>query len=97
VEIQDRVVSGRSSGRVVFVAVLVVALAMLLVAALVTEGVVHQRTTISTSRLPAGSALVHQQAPDAAERNSVYYAALCSGYDDASPDARDRNIALSGC
>jgi len=96
-EIQDRIVSSRSSGRVAFAAVLVVALAILLVAALVTAGVVHQRTSISTSRPPAGSALAHQQAPDAAERNSVYYEALCSGYNDASPDARDRNIALSGC
>lgn len=96
-EIQDRVVSRRSSGRVVFPAFLVVALAILLVAALVTAGVIHQRTSISTSRPPAQSALAHQQAPDAAERNSVYYEALCSGYNDVSPDARDRNIALSGC
>jgi hypothetical protein len=97
VEIQDRVVSRRSSGRVVFPAVLVIALAILLVAALVTAGAVHQGTSISTSRPPVGSALAHQQPPDAAERNSVYYQALCSGYNDASPDARDRNIALSGC
>jgi hypothetical protein len=91
VEIQDRVVSRRLSGRVVFLAVLVV------VAALVTAGIVHQRTSISSVRPSAGSALAHQQAPDAADRNGVYYAALCSGYNDASPDARDRNIALSGC
>lgn len=93
-DIQDGVVSRRSSGRVVFPAVLVVALAILLVAALVTAGAVYQRTPISTSRPVA---LAHQQAPDAAERNSVYYAALCAGYNDASPDARYRNIALSGC
>jgi len=91
VEIQDRVVSRRLSGRVVFLAVLVV------VAALVTAGVIHQRASISSARPSAGLAVAHQQAPDAAERNSVYYEALCSGYNDASPDARDRNIALSGC
>jgi hypothetical protein len=96
-EIQNRVTRSRSSVRAAFAASLVVALAILLVAALVTAGVVYQRPPISTSRPPAGSALAHQQAPDAAERNSVYYAALCSGYNDASPDARDRNIALSGC
>jgi hypothetical protein len=96
-EIQGRVVSSSSSGRFAFAADLGVALAILLVAAHVTAGVVHPRTSISTSRPPAGSASVHQQAPDAAERNGVYYEALCSGYNDASPDARDRNIALSGC
>jgi hypothetical protein len=42
-------------------------------------------------------ALPHEQAPDAAERNGVYYEALCGGFDDMSPDARDRNIQLSGC
>ena len=95
-EIQDRLVN-RSSGRVAFAAGMVVALAMVLVAALVTAGVLHHRTSISTSGATLTATMPHQQAPDAAERNGVYYAALCSGFNDASPDARDRNIQLSGC
>ena len=95
-EIQDRIVN-RSSGRVAFAAGMVVALAVVLVAALVTAGVLHQRASIPTSGPTFAGTMPHQQAPDAAERNGIYYAALCSGFDDASPDARDRNIQLSGC
>ena len=95
-EIQDRLVN-RSSGRAAFAAAVVVALAVFLVAALATGGVFRQRTSISTSGATLTATVPDQQAPDAAERNSIYYAALCSGFNDASPDARDRNIQLSGC
>lgn len=95
-EIQDRLVN-RSSGRVAFGAGMVVSLAIVLVAALVTAGVLHQRTSIATSGATLAATMPHQQAPDAAERNDVYYAARCGGYNDTSPDARDRNIQRSGC
>lgn len=95
-EIQDRLVN-RSSGRVAFAAGMVVVLAIVLVAALVTAGVLHQRASIATSGTTLAATMPHQQAPDAAERNDVYYAARCGGYNDVSPDARDRNIQRSGC
>jgi hypothetical protein len=52
---------------------------------------VEPHTTIGTQTV-----ISHEQAPDAIDRNDAYARVQSSEFDNQSPDARDRNIQLSG-
>lgn len=93
---QDRLVS-RPTRPIALAAALAVACALALFAVALFTGVLHNTQTSRTSSLiTVFSPTLHDQAPDAKDRNDIYARALSSRFNNQSPDAQERNLRLSG-
>jgi hypothetical protein len=91
---QDRLVS-RPTRPIALAAMLAVALGVaLLVVALFTSGAHSAQPAKTSSHVAVFSPTLHDQAPDAKDRNAIYSQALAARYKNQSPDAQDRNIQI---
>lgn len=86
---QNRLVSVPSR-QISLAATLVAALTLLALALLASTFRIVQPSTTG-----GNGAVVHQQAPDAQERNDAYSQALAARFKNQSADAQERNIQLS--
>jgi hypothetical protein len=92
---QNRLVS-RPTRPIALAGMLAVAFAVALFAVALFTGVMHTAQPAKTnSHVTVFSPTLHDQAPDAKDRNAIYSQALSARYKNQSPDAQDRNLQLS--